>query len=437
MRLSDYIIDVEFRDGSVALFSTISRALVKVEPTKYEELKCGDYKRSFTDDEISFLASRHILVDEGLNETEYAYVTLMRDRISPKVYSTYLALTTDCNFMCPYCYETGQVTRQLRFTEADLPRVLQMYERILDREHYTSMKVTLYGGEPLLDTDLLKVYVKGLKDLADRRSVTLYFDIITNGYLFDSEKQDFLIENGLVDAQITLDGSKEFHDQRRVLINGSGTYDTIISNVFKAADKGLCVTIRVNFDVSNLSSIPLLLEDLAKCPNKENLSVYFAPVHQTSSQWNDPLSFCSMCSIDGSPEIIDSLCRLYSRLHALGFSIPIYYSCGPCMLIASDAVLIAPSGRLFKCVEMIGKNDLAVGSLESVEYSSYYYHFMAGDRANECIQSSCRFAPICSGGCLVENSIASGRLDQGFKCQKRIIEEVTKHLITLRCDRIE
>ena len=55
--------------------------------------------------------------------------------------------------------------------------------------------------------------------------------LITNGYFFTPEVVEKLVEAKISEIQITLDGFRETHDIRRPLINGKGTFDTIIKNL--------------------------------------------------------------------------------------------------------------------------------------------------------------------------------------------------------------
>ncbi len=55
--------------------------------------------------------------------------------------------------------------------------------------------------------------------------------LITNGFYFTPDIVELLAEVKIMTVQITLDAFKEVHDVRRPLVNGKGTFDTIIKNL--------------------------------------------------------------------------------------------------------------------------------------------------------------------------------------------------------------
>ncbi len=60
--------------------------------------------------------------------------------------------------------------------------------------------------------------------------------------------------------QITLDGTREIHNQRRVKKDGSGTFDEVITGIKIAlSSKTIVPLIRINIDKSNLQYIDELL----------------------------------------------------------------------------------------------------------------------------------------------------------------------------------
>lgn len=431
--VSKYTVIRKLKNGSYAILSTISRGLIILNSEKYEKLCAGELVDNFTEAEVDYLIDHQFSSDIDYDEKSYLLVEMNRDRFRPKVFSTYIALSTLCNFSCVYCYEKGQLNGDSIMSEDTLYATIRWYKEKIISCNYTECNVCLYGGEPLLCTDLLKTFVTKMKDLSFELKVKLSFTMITNGYLLRDDICTYLMEKGLKEVQITLDGCKEAHDRRRMMANGSGTFDVIIKNIITIAKRNLKIIIRTSFDSSNINDIKELLVYLKNAGLEKRVLLYFAPIHQTETQKVNGCSFCSQHIYDDYKEIANYYCDLYDMSFLLGFEIPTCYTNGPCMIVGNDACLIAPNGDLYKCVEMIGKKELCIGNVFSTKYNTKYYTFMAAKQYNKCIDSGCIYAPTCAGGCAMESWIKNESLDS-FSCHKVIFEYLNNKLISLKCE---
>lgn len=81
--------------------------------------------------------------------------------------------------------------------------------------------VTWYGGEPLLEVNRIENLTKAFKEICNKNNVKYQANIVTNGYLLDKKMILRLIDLDITSIQITLDGTKEYHDQTRYLIGKS------------------------------------------------------------------------------------------------------------------------------------------------------------------------------------------------------------------------
>ncbi len=433
MKLSKYLIISQLSNGNYSVFSTITRSLVMLTTEKYSLASNGDFDKAFSDEEIAFLKDRRFIVEADENELNFLSVSMNKDRLSPKVFSTYIALSTLCNFSCVYCYEKGQVDSFNTMDQETLLKTISWYENTLKSNGYKECKVCLYGGEPLLCEALLKEFVEKLNSVCENKNVKLSYSMITNGYLLKKDICEYLISKGLEEVQITLDGCQEIHDKRRMKKNGEGTFDTIIENIkWIAYNTSLIITIRSSFDSTNSCEIKDLLFYLQSINLHKRIRLYFAPIHQTETQKQTGCSFCSQHIYDDYSEVSDCFVDLYKTSSKLGFETPTCYTNGPCMVLASDSCLIAPNGDLYKCVEMIGKPELCVGNVKEKKYNYRYYDFLRGSIFNECIESGCIYAPLCGGGCTMEALVKNNRLDCK-SCHDKIFKSLTGVLNALKC----
>ena len=96
---------------------------------------------------------------------------------------------------------------------------------VLDsREYVLREVVNLPGwhGEPLLQMDRLVDLSRKMRDVCTRADCKYTASIVSNGYLLDRETAERLKEQQVADAQITLDGPRDVHDERRPLVGGGG-----------------------------------------------------------------------------------------------------------------------------------------------------------------------------------------------------------------------
>src|SRR5690606_6953464 len=102
--------------------------------------------------------------------------------------------------------------------------------------------------------------------------------IITNGLLLTPEIVDRLLPFGLRGVKVTLDGDRGTHNRMRPLRGGQGTFDRIVENVRKVADR-VRVAIGGNFDEQSVDSFPALLAFLKEQDFADRLAkVNFKPI---------------------------------------------------------------------------------------------------------------------------------------------------------------
>ena len=146
--------------------------------------------------------------------------------------------TQDCNLRCKYCvfndnyhhqrpFNPSRMTREIAFKGIDY-----IYSIIKDRKK--EFNIGFYGGEPLLNFDLIKDVVAYAKN--QFKGLSLSFGFTTNLTILNDHILDFLVENDFR-ILVSLDGSSQNHDSKRVFKNGGGTYSTIINNLEKIKTK--------------------------------------------------------------------------------------------------------------------------------------------------------------------------------------------------------
>ena len=250
-----------------------------------------------TSETIESLIARGYLTDKSVDE-EREYVVRLTHRfhdiaINRQRPGFLIIPTYECNLRCPYCFETetridlnkeGRLLTVMSPEMADAAfqtieimvrrklRPNQTYEDALSR-----LRITLYGGEPLMRPTLPIVdYI-----VKRGRALGMNFYAITNGV----ELQDFehlLGPDGISGMQITLDGPEEIHDVNRLGPRYRHTYFTIMDNFELAVRRGAKVSVRVHTDWKSIGRTSEITGELARrgLLDSPNLSVYTVPRHK-------------------------------------------------------------------------------------------------------------------------------------------------------------
>ena len=150
-----------------------------------------------------------------------------------------LLVTHRCNMACRYCYGAhgqeqwegkpylyGADSGGMSFDTAK-QGVDYLFEASGPQKE---LSVIFFGGEPLLEIDLLErivPYVRGKEKEAGKK---VDFSLSTNGLLLSPKVVDFLAKNR-IGCQVSIDGPAGIHDRTRVFPNGEGTYNAILPGV--------------------------------------------------------------------------------------------------------------------------------------------------------------------------------------------------------------
>lgn len=154
-----------------------------------------------------------------------------------KILSVTLVVTENCNLNCSYCYETHKtnraMTREIGERAIDFILTDKSVKEYLGQENFHGVLLDFFGGEPLLQIDLIDYLVEYYKKRAIELDLpyrdNLMIGLNSNGVLyFDEKVQNFLKKNSNnISLNITIDGNKELHDKCRLFHDGRGSYDIV------------------------------------------------------------------------------------------------------------------------------------------------------------------------------------------------------------------
>jgi uncharacterized protein len=144
-----------------------------------------------------------------------------------------LELTQKCNLDCEYCIFGKHYYRHpQRSTDSILVDVAELAIKSHLSKPQSGRTITFYGGEPLLEFDLLRHLILYAEQYCqDIEKDKPMFSLTTNGTLLNDDIIHFLVEHEC-HVSISLDGDRESHNKYR-LYKGSahGSFDTVEGNM--------------------------------------------------------------------------------------------------------------------------------------------------------------------------------------------------------------
>ncbi len=144
-----------------------------------------------------------------------------------------LHVAHDCNLRCEYCTYSGRyytrthsperMSEDLAFEAIDF-----LVKHSKERK---SVVVGFYGGEPLLEFDLIRKVVEYTENFYAEK--IFQFTITTNGVLLSEDVVAYLKSKNF-NLMISLDGPKELHNKYRRFSDEKGSFDLIYENLKNA-----------------------------------------------------------------------------------------------------------------------------------------------------------------------------------------------------------
>ncbi len=333
--------------------------------------------------------------------------------------------TYDCNLRCAYCFQDhmrtdSRYSRLLRCVDVStVDRIVGSFSHI-ERHHgivpdtAITRNVLFFGGEPLLRTS--HTAVSRMMDKV-RSMGPAVFTAVSNATELEAFA-DRLGPDGISRIQITLDGPRQRHDERRIYSDGSGSFEKIVANIDLALSLGVYIDVRMNIDKTNLNDIGELANFFVDRRWVENpqFSAYAAAVHGSLNKTGKGVLLNShelsekMGSLAAQVPAIahiatpnDALRWKFQSILGRGAALqpPMKASyCG-----AHSGMYVDAFCDIYACWERTGDPNLRVGHIEengSVNFVGAKlaeWHSRNVTSNETCAQ--CRYSMYCGGGCAV------------------------------------
>jgi uncharacterized protein len=135
-----------------------------------------------------------------------------------------LEVTENCNLRCEYCPYGQFYISPRKHSECGMnwdtarkaiDQFLKQAKVFSEQYPDTEYTIAFYGGEPMLEMDIIKKTVEHIKIMSAEKSDCFKFGITTNGTLLTDESIHFFAEHSF-HVTISMDGDREIHDRHRV-----------------------------------------------------------------------------------------------------------------------------------------------------------------------------------------------------------------------------
>ena len=323
----------------------------------------------------------------------------------PVLKSVCLHVAHDCNLRCGYCFASQgdfQGTRSLMSLDVGKKALLYLAQ---NSENRHNLEVDFFGGEPLMNMEVVKVLVDYGRSLEEEYKKHFRFTITTNGVLLDDETIDYLNEN-MDNVVMSLDGRKNINDQMRPTINGKGSYDTIVPKFKKFVEKrgekdyfirGTFTKFNLEFadDVIHFSDLGFEKTSMEPVVSEPGLP-YTIEESDLETVYNQ---------YELLAEEIIKRHNTDKNINFFHFNVDLEQ--GPCIIkrltgcgAGSEYIAVTPEGDIYPCHQFVGDEDFKMGNVLSGTFDSAMgTQFKNAHVYNKEQCKKCWAKFYCSGGC--------------------------------------
>lgn len=431
--LNDKYIILDIASGSVHVVDKIIYDLVDdfENMTKSEIIE--KYKKEYEEELIAeALDEIKILKEEGLLFSEDQ--TFLKEHYNEAniIKAACLHVAHDCNLSCNYCFASqgnfkGQ--RELMNEEVGKRALDFLIENSGNRRN---IELDFFGGEPLMNFDLVKKLVAYGRKIEKEHNKHFRFTITTNGVLLSDDKIDFINEN-MDNVVLSLDGRKDINDCMRPTVNGKGSYDIIVPKFKKLVEKrgDKDYYIRGTFTNNNLDF-------------SEDLKTFYEEGFEKTSI--EPVVTDEKESYAIREEHLEKILQEYEKLSKdymkirkvdkdfLFFHFMIDLNQGPCAVkrsvgcgAGSEYVAITPEGDVYPCHQFVGEEEFKLGDIfNGIKNTELRDEFKSTNIYTKKSCPTCWARYYCSGGCHANAFYSNGNIKEPFeigcKMEKKRIE---------------
>lgn len=341
----------------------------------------------------------------------------------------FISLTHNCQLRCSYCYAGTKYHKSI-----SKETILKSIEFILSFP-IKELTFGFFGGEPLLEWELLKFATYEMEREAEKRDIILNKTFTTNGILLDDKKVDWLREHAFY-IVVSMDGNEQMHNKHRVYANMNSSFSDVrvallsLQKVYTPKEYSV-ISVVTPQNIAYLNeSIKYLHQEL----NVKNIRLalnYFTEWGDETENYTKIYHMLGKYVIEQyrhnqeiTIDIIDE--KILTQLEG----------CNSCSF-GEMKIAVAPSGTIYPCERLIGEDsgDMSIGDVYNGFDFSKRNELIAqrGNSNEEC--KTCELKERCTNSCGCTNYTLTNSISttNGVVCffQKLFIEVADEVASTL------
>lgn len=321
------------------------------------------------------------------------------------VKSMCLNIAHDCNLRCEYCFAAKG-----DFGRGRMLMPLEVGKKAIDfliekSEGRHNLEVDFFGGEPLMNFEVVKKIVAYARGLEKEHNKNFRFTITTNGLLLTDDKIEF-INREMSNCVLSLDGRKAVNDLLRVRVDGTGCYDTIVPKYQKLVatrgDKdyyarGTFTKHNLDFTEDVLHMVDLGFDQVSVEPVVSDMKLDYSIKEEDLPQ--------VFKEYEHLADVIIERKKAGKAFNFFHFMIDLQQ--GPCAIkrlrgcgCGNEYVAVTPEGDIFPCHQFVGDDTWKMGNvLDGTFDLDQKENFAMANVYTKPECKNCWAKFYCSGGC--------------------------------------
>lgn len=401
-RKSNYLIYEQNEKMEYILYNSLNGIVIKMKEKEYIDffkkiLKNEELEEEDTEIFKLFVDNKY-LVETNYNELLSAKFVYQENIIKDETLHLMLILTRNCNFKCVYCGQEHKEDEKLN--EGKLKIILKSIENLIKVKSYKNIHISFFGGEPMMEYNLILFFLKDIKNVADKYNLSYSASVTTNGYLLTKNRMEMLCKYNCNFFQITIDGMNYTHDKTRILTNNGKTWKVIIENIKDCIklNSNFKILLRTNYNYDIIDSILEFYDYVYNNLNDSRISFYYENIKNHGNE-NTP----ELISNNESIFVNIELSKIMKKYKFISNNTSERLK--PCGIICNASnpnfFIIDYNLEIKKCTNILDKRENIIGYISNTgtlniskeEYCKWVYYDY--EFSQKCL--SCKVLPLCFG----------------------------------------
>ena len=345
----------------------------------------------------------------------------LKKRSAGVVKALCLHVAHTCNLNCSYCFAS-----QGKYHGDRAIMSLEVGKKALDflienSEGRRNLEVDFFGGEPLMNFDMIKELVAYARKREKEANKNFRFTLTTNGVLVDDDVIKFANQE-MSNVVLSLDGRKEVHDRYRVDYAGNGSWEKIVPKFqyFVKERDNKNYYMRGTFTHANPDFVKDIEEMLSLGFTELSMEPVVCAPDEPSALTQEDLPIVL--------EQYEKLADLMLKRRKEGKPFTFYHymldlKSGPCIYkrisgcgSGTEYMAVTPWGDLYPCHQFVGEEKFKLGNIwTGVDNTVVQDEFAACNVYTRPECKDCWAKLYCSGGCAANAYHATGSVNGVYK----------------------